>query len=88
MSLSDEKIIQLCEDVSAVKVMATEQRCDIIKVEKRLNGSFDVMDEHIKESQYWRDRVAQHDIKMKVYTFIFGTLHVAIIAALVQIFLK
>lgn len=70
-----------------------EQKIDNAKsqvehLSERLNGSFDKMADHIKDGEYYRQRVAAHDVKMKMMTWVFGAVNIAILVALVRIFIE
>lgn len=84
----ESRIINVIEDIATLKAMGVETRADMIRFDKRINGTLDAMQKHIKESDYWRDRVTQHDIRMKIYTWVFTTFHIVVITALIKLFLK
>ena len=60
---------------------------DVARLDKRINGTFDNIGEHIKSSEYYRERIVAHDIKMKLLTWIFGILTVPVIILCIKIFL-
>lgn len=72
-------------EFSALKMIFKTLEDAIKRLDKRINGTFDTIGQHIKDGEYWRRRIATHDTKMKLLTWLFSTLNIVLIALLVKL---
>jgi len=79
---------KVCVILGEIKGGVSTIHDDIKRLDDRINGSFERINKHIEEGDYWRSRVQAHDTKLKIYTFIFGAFNITILIALVKLFLK
>jgi len=73
------------QEFSAIKMIFKSLEEAIKRLDRRINGTFDTIGTHIKEGEYWRRRIASHDAKMKLLTWLFSTLNIVLIGLLVKL---
>lgn len=73
--------------VGELQGIANSLKKDIDRLDKRINGTFDDIATHIKDGEYYRNRIIAHDVKMKLLTWIFSILTIPVVVLCVRIFL-
>lgn len=77
---------KVIESLGRIENKIDNAKTQVENLSLRLNGSFDKMTDHIKDGEYYRQRVQVHDYKMKLMTWVFGSVNVAILVALIRLF--
>ncbi len=79
---------EVIKGIAGIKADIKAIRDDISVLNKRINGSFDRIAKHIEEGEYWRRRIVAHDIRMKIYTWLFTLVNIGLFIFLTKIALK
>lgn len=60
----------------------------VINIEKRVNGTFETIGEHIRESDQYRNIIIRNEISVRWITIIFTSVNIAIFVALLKLYIK
>ena len=63
--IDENKIIEVLQDISSVKTGIINLNEHIARLDKRINGTFDTIGEHIKESPIYRDKIGNLETEVK-----------------------
>ena len=74
-----EEHTQLVRDIGEIKEGISNIKDHIQRLDDRINGSFEIITKHIEEGEYWRGRIQAHEVKLKILTWLFGTLTVGLL---------
>ena len=69
----------LIRNIGEIKEGIVNLKDHIKRLDDRINGSFERINSHIEEGEYWRRRIQAHEVKMKILTWLFGTLTVGLL---------
>ena len=69
------------EDIGYIKA-------SLDNIQKQLNGSMKTIGNHINESDTYRNLIISHDVKIKMIVGFFISVNLAVVGALVRLFIK
>jgi len=86
--MEETHVCQQATHIGSLQAKVEYQDATMKYLLQRLDESVKMMAQHIKDGEWYREKILDHDIKMKLLTWIFSGVNLLILGILLRLLFK